>query len=92
MANTHNQYLQTSITQNKDSLQQVTSDLSSTNSRLKKFQDQFQQQFDTMNAKFMGEFSTLQSTINQLLNHPQVPSSSKQPSHLDGVGWTVGFH
>jgi hypothetical protein len=85
MATTRNQDLQASITQTKESLHQVTSEIASTNSRIEKLETQVQQQFDAMDAKFMGQFSTLQSVVNQLLNHPQGPSSSDQLSHLDGV-------
>jgi hypothetical protein len=38
-----------------------------------------------MDTKFMGEFDTLKSIINQLMNPFQGPSSSEQPSHLNGV-------
>jgi hypothetical protein len=85
MATTRNQDLQASITQTKESIQQVTVDLASTNSRIAKFETQVQQQFNAMDAKFMGEFSTLQFAVNQLLNCPQGPSSLEQPSPLDGV-------
>jgi flagellar biosynthesis chaperone FliJ len=70
MDNTHNQDLQAAINQKKDSLQHVTYNLSSTNSLLEKFQDQFQQQFDAMEARFMDEFDTLKFVVNHLLNLP----------------------
>jgi phage-related protein len=63
MANTHNQDLQASINQTKESLQQVTFDIGSTNSRIQKFETQVQQQFDTMDTKFMNQFNTLQSVV-----------------------------
>jgi archaellum component FlaC len=68
MANNHNQYMQDSINQTKDSLQQVTFDIGSTNSHLEKLETQVQQQFDTMYGKFMKQFNTLKSVVNQLLN------------------------
>jgi flagellar capping protein FliD len=71
MANTHNQDLQTSTNQTKESLQQVSFDISSTNSRIEKSETQVQQQFDVMDAKFMNQFNTLQSVVNQLLNQTQ---------------------
>jgi len=85
MDTTHNHDMQASITHTKESIQQVTSSLTSTNSRIEKLETQVHQQFDAMDAKFMGEFSTLQSTINQLLNRSQGPSLLEQPSPLDGV-------
>jgi hypothetical protein len=36
-----------------------------------------------MDAKFMNQFNTLQSVVNQLLNHPLGPSSSDQPDVVD---------
>jgi hypothetical protein len=36
-----------------------------------------------MDAKFMNQFNTLQSVVNQLLNHPSGPSSSDQPDVVD---------
>jgi hypothetical protein len=70
MSYTRNQELHVAITQNKESLQQVTSDISCTNFYLEKFQDQVQQQFDAMDAKVMGEFSTLKSILGQLFKFP----------------------
>jgi peptidoglycan hydrolase CwlO-like protein len=64
MATTRNQDLQASITQTKESLHQVTSEMASTNSRIEKLDTQVNQQFDAMDAKFMGQFSTLQSAVN----------------------------
>jgi hypothetical protein len=37
-----------------------------------------------MDTKFMGEFDTLKSTLNQLSNQLLGPSFSKQTSHLEG--------
>jgi hypothetical protein len=36
-----------------------------------------------MEAKFMNQFNTLQSVVNQLLNRPSGPSSSDQPDVVD---------
>jgi flagellar capping protein FliD len=68
LATTHNQYLQASITQTEESINQVTSDISFANYHIEKLETHVQQQFYAMEAKFMGQFSTLQSAINQLLN------------------------
>jgi hypothetical protein len=83
MANTRNQDLQASINQAKESIQQVTSEIGSTNSHLAQFETQVQHQFDTMDAKFMNQFNTLQSVVNQLLNRTLGPSSSDQPDVVD---------
>jgi len=83
MDNTRNRVLQASTNQTKESLQQVTFDIGSTNSRIEKFETQFQQQFDAMDAKFMNLFNTLQSIVNQLLNWTSGPSSSDQTNVVD---------
>jgi hypothetical protein len=64
MDTTHNQEMKASITHTKESLQQVSSEIASTNSCNEKFETQVQQQFYTMDDKFMGEFSSLQSVVN----------------------------
>jgi hypothetical protein len=76
MATTRNQDLQASINQ-------VTSEIGSTNSLLAQFETQVEHKFDTMEANFMNQFNTLQSVVNQLLNHPSGPSSSDQPDVVD---------
>jgi hypothetical protein len=63
----------------------VTNEIASTNSHIEKLETQVQQQFDAMDTKFMGQFSTLHSVFNQLFNRHQGPSSSNQPPHLVGV-------
>jgi len=83
MANTHNQDLHASINQANESIQNVTSDIDSTNSLLAQFETQVQHQFDTMDSKCMNQFNTLQSINNQLLNHTLGPSSSDQPNVVD---------
>jgi len=57
MATTHNQYLQASINQ-------VTSENDSTNSLLAQLETHIEHTFDTMDAKFMNQFNTLQSVVN----------------------------
>jgi hypothetical protein len=79
MANTCNQDLQTSINEAKESIQHVTSDIGSTNSHLVQFETHIQHKFYTMEAKFMNQFNTLMSDVNQLLNRTLDPSSSDQP-------------
>jgi len=59
MATTCNQDLQASITQTKESINQVTYYISSTNSQIEKLETHIQQQFDAMEAKFIRKFSTL---------------------------------
>jgi peptidoglycan hydrolase CwlO-like protein len=59
MATTLNQDLQASITQNKDSINQVTFEIASANSCIEKLETHIQQQFDAMEAKFIRQFSTL---------------------------------
>jgi hypothetical protein len=83
MATTHNQDLQASINQAQDSIQHMTSEIGSTNSYIAQFETQFQHKFDTMEAKFMNQFNTLQYVVNQLLNHPSGPSSSDQQDVVD---------
>jgi flagellar capping protein FliD len=81
MATTRNQDLQASITQTKESINQVTSQIASANSQIEKLETHVQQQFDAMEAKFMGQFSTLQSIVNKLLNHPRaLPSRTNHPT------------
>jgi hypothetical protein len=83
MATTRNQYLQDSINKHQDSIQHVTYEIISTNSHLAQFETQVQHKFDTVEAKFMNQFNTLQSIVNQLLNCTLVPSSSDQPDAID---------
>jgi septal ring factor EnvC (AmiA/AmiB activator) len=59
MATTRNQDLQASITQTKESLNQVTSEIASANSRIEKLETHVQQQFDAMVAKFICPTFTL---------------------------------
>jgi len=59
MDTSHNQDLQSSITQTKKSLQQVISDIVSNNFCIEKLETQVEQKIDAMYAKFMGQFSTL---------------------------------
>jgi flagellar capping protein FliD len=52
MATTRNQDLQVSINQ-------VTSEIASTNSHLAQLETHVEHKFDTMDAKFMNQFKTL---------------------------------
>jgi hypothetical protein len=83
MANNRKQDLQASINQAKESIQQVTYEIGSTNSHLAQFETQVQHKFDTMEAKFMNQFNTLQFVVNQFLNRTPSPSSSDQPDVVD---------
>ena len=77
----------------KKNIQQVYYDHFSINSQFAQTQDQFQNKFEAMDTKFMGEFDTLKSTLNQLLNQSTNPSFSKQLSHLDcfGSSYSMAF-
>jgi hypothetical protein len=79
MATTSNQEIEDSINQAHASIEQMTSNIGSTNSRI----ENIEHKFDTMEAKFTTQFTTLQYTINQLLNRPMGPSSSDQPDVVD---------
>jgi hypothetical protein len=57
----------------------MTSQIGSKNSQI----ERVEHKFDTMEAKFITQFITLQSSINQLLNGPMDPSSSDQPDVVD---------
>jgi len=59
MATTRNQDVQASITQTKDSLQQVTFDIASANDCIEKLENQTYKWFDSMDAKFIEKLSTL---------------------------------
>jgi hypothetical protein len=72
MTTTRNQDLQACITQIKESLNQVTSEIDSTNSRIEKLEIQAQKKIDAL-------------VVNHLLNRPQGPSFSDQTFHLDGA-------
>jgi hypothetical protein len=76
MATTRSQDLQASINQ-------ATSKISSINSHLVQLETHVKKKFDTMDAKFMNQFNTLKSTVNQLLNCSSSPSSSDQPDAVE---------
>jgi hypothetical protein len=76
MATTRDQDLQASINQ-------VTSEIASTNSRLAQLETHVEHKFDTMDAKFMNQFNTFQSVVNQLLNRSLGPSSLDQPDSAE---------
>jgi hypothetical protein len=79
MATTHNQDLQASLNQAHASIENMTSEIGSTNSHIAKLEHKF----DTMEANFTIQFTALQSVVNQLLNCPTVPSSSDKPDVVD---------
>jgi hypothetical protein len=68
MDTTRNQDLEASINQAHESIHHVTLDIGPTNSLLAQFENEVQHKFDTMEAKFMNQFNTLQSVVDQLLN------------------------
>jgi hypothetical protein len=76
MATTRNQDLQ-------DSINQPTSEIMSTNSLLTQLEMHVKHKLDTMDAKFMNQFNTLQYVVNLLLKLPLGPSSSDQPDVVD---------
>jgi hypothetical protein len=72
MATTRNQDLQNSINQAHVSIEHLTSQLDSTNSRI-----------DTLEANLTTQLTSLQSVVNQLLKRPTNPSSSTKPDVVD---------
>jgi flagellar capping protein FliD len=79
MATTRNQELQASINQAHVSIEHITSQMDSTHSRI----DKLEHKFNNMEANLTTQFTSLQSVVNQLLNHPMDPSSSDQPDVVD---------
>jgi hypothetical protein len=80
MATTRNQDLQTSINQAHVSISHLTSQIDSTNSRI-----------DNLETNLTTQLTSLQSVVNQLLNHPMGPSSSAQPDVVDS-SQSLHFH
>jgi hypothetical protein len=72
MATTHNQDLQTFINQTHVSIDHLTSQMDSTNSRI-----------ETWEANFTTQLASLHTIFNQLLNLPTGPSSLAQPDVVD---------
>jgi hypothetical protein len=79
MATTHNQDLQTSINQAHVSISHLTSHMDSNHSCI----DKLENKFKNMESKLTTQLTSLQSDVNQLLNHPMSPSSSYQPDAVD---------
>jgi chaperonin cofactor prefoldin len=79
MATTRNQELHTSINQSHVSIEHLTSQMDSTNSRI----DKLEHKFNNMESNLTTQLTSLQSIVNQFLNRPMGPSSSKQPDVVD---------
>jgi uncharacterized protein YoxC len=79
MATTRNQELQASVSQDHVSIEHLTSQIDSTNSRI----DKLEHKFNNMAANLTTQLASLQSVVNQLLNCPMGPSSSEQPDVVD---------
>jgi hypothetical protein len=87
MATTRNQELQTSFYQTHVSIEHLTSQMDSTHSRI----DKLEHKFNNMEANLTTQLTSLQSVVNQLLNHPTGPSSSDLPDVVDS-SQSLYFH
>jgi hypothetical protein len=90
MATTRNQEiinLQAETKQHKETIQKMTSEIASINSKVETFTDQVKEEFDSING-------ILPIHSQQIVEPIQGPPSSDQPSHLEGAysSHTMAFH